>query len=289
MKRTLALLTALCLVLMIPAALAEPGDIAAQTIAAGASLVIDLDGDGTEETVSWEMAPGAYSDESLNLIVSAADGATQRYATGILWGEGVYVADLNGDGTQEILLSGDVMSDDYYTWCLGWDGKALFEVLFPDSGRGDSGDGYFPQGYGLITGISDGGVVELTGSQDVLGTWMASRMVSLGAHDRFEFCDNYLWERADDGVSEEDIWAHRALIVSAPIEYAGEHGCEDGILEPGEKVYVYSTDKQSVAHFITPDDTMGILSISHNYERGWGWLVDGIPEDECFQMIPYAD
>ena len=286
MKRIFILLLALCL-MNLPA-LAEPADIAAQTLAAGEALAIDLDGDGADETVRWEMAPGEYGEDNLTLIVAAADGAEQRYATGIIWGEEIYIVDLNGDGAQEILLSGDVMSDDYYTWCLGWDGAALYEVLFPDSDRGENGDGYFAHGYGLITRISEYGVVELTGTQDVLGTWMASRLVSLGAHDRFEFCDNFTWERAGD-LSDEDIWEHRALIVSKPIEYAGEHGCDDGVLNPGDKVYVYSTDKQSEAHFITPDDTMGILSISQNYEQGWGWLVDGIPEDECFEMIPYAD
>ena len=88
------------------------------------------------------------------------------------------IVDLDGDGQWEILVSGDVMSDDYYTWCLRWDGAALYEVLFPDSGRMDATDGYFAHGYGLITAISEYGVVELTGTQDVLGTWMASRLVS---------------------------------------------------------------------------------------------------------------
>ena len=37
------------------------------------------------------------------------------------------------------------------------------------------------------------------------------------------------------------------------------------------------------------DGVTGVLAIARNYERDCGRLVDGIPEDECFEVIPYAD
>ena len=61
------------------------------------------------------------------------------------------------------------------------------------------------------------------------------------------------------------------------------------MLEPGEKIIIYATDKESYAKFSTRDGLTGTLVISRDYDRGWGCLVDGIPEDQCFESLPYAD
>ena len=284
MKRLLILMLALCLLSGLIAAHAEPD--AHAPIAQGVALAVDLDGDGAEETVCWDMLPCKY-DKCLTVTVTGADGATVTYDTAILGEGAVYVIDLDGDGASEILMTGDVMSDDYYTWCVQYRGGRLFEVLFPDGNRGENTDGYYKQGYGIITRLTDD-VVELTGSQDVLGTWMASRVVRLDSPGRFEFADNFMWERAADNF-DDDLWEYRALTVKAPIAYVGTHGHDSGTLNPGDRLLVYATDKQSEALFVTPDDVTGILSISRNDEQGWGWLVDGVPEEACFEQVRYAD
>lgn len=248
---------------------------------------IDLNGDGVAETVSWAMSPAEY-DTVLALTVAPEGGAPATYFTGILSGGRVYILDMDGDGLSEILLTGDVMSDDYYTWCLQYRDGALFEVLFPDMNRGANTDGYYTQGYGLITGISEY-ALELTGSQDVLGTWMASRWVRLDSPGRFEFCDNFLWERPTQALDDEVwLWENAALTVQAPVAYTGDHGWPSGTLEPGEKIVVYATDKQSEALFFTRDGVTGILSISTYSDQSWGWLVNGVREEECFGRLPYA-
>ena len=290
MKRMFVLALALCVLASCLAALAEGLSLPANCIAPeeNARVQLDLDGDGTAEAVSWAMLPGEY-DTYLTLTVEPVGGASTTYWTDLLYGQ-VYIQDLDGDGRMEILLSGDVMSDDYYTWCLQYRDGALFEVLFPDSNRGRSGDGYFKYGYGQITGITEYGIVDLTGSQDVLGTWMATRRVSLESTGRFEFGDNGLWERAAQAYDDEAwLWEHAALTVKSPVPYIGDHGCDSGILNPGEKILVYATDKESEALFFTEDDITGILSISRNIDQGWGWLVDGVPEEDCFETLFYAD
>lgn len=288
MKRILTLLLALCLLAHALPALAENAGAQPEPLSENTVLSVDLDGDGTEETVSWAMQPGEY-DTMLVLTVEPSGGAPITYWTDLLYGN-VYIQDLDGDGCAEILLSGDVMSDDYYTWCLQYQDGALCEVLFPDSNRGQSGDGYFKYGYGEITNLTEYGVVDLTGSQDVLGTWMATRRVRLDSPGRFEFCDNGLWERPAAAFDDEaHLWEYYALTVKSPIAYVGDHGCDSGILNPGEKILVYATDKESEALFLTEDDVTGILSISRNYDKGWGWLVDGVPEEDCFETLFYAD
>ena len=290
MKRIMVLMLMLCLLAGVPA-LAEAVGNAPLTIAAGEVLAIDLDGDGTDENVTWAMEPGEY-DDAMTLTVAAEDGSVQRYATDIIWGESVYVVDIDGDGAQEILLTGDVMSDDYYTWCLRWDGAALYEVLFPDGERGENGEGYHKQGYGLVDAIGDN-LLSLSGSQDVLGTWFATRTLRLTPYDRFEFNDAGLWMRSLDGYegADDDLWEFAALTVTQSLPYADEHHHDQtiGTLEPGDRILIYASDKKEFAYFASQDGASGVLNISPNYEQGWGWLVDGIPEEECFESVPYAD
>ena len=290
MKRIIAALLVAGMLSLLAPAFAEdislPGDCIALNEDERAQ--VDLNGDGAAETGSWAMCPGEY-DAYLVLTVEPAGGAPASYWTDILYGGRVYIRDMDGDGLSEILLSGDVMSDDYFTWCLQFRNGALLEVLFPDSNRGENGSGYFTEGYGLITGITED-VIELTGSQDALGTWMASRRVRLDSPGRFEFCDNDMWERPARAFDDEaSLWEYAALTVKSPIAYTGAHGCASGTLEPGDRIVVYATDKQSEALFFTPDDITGILSISVNDGQGWGWLVNGVPEEDCFEYIPYAD
>ena len=241
MKRISALLLILCL-LALPA-LAEPEP---AKLALDEPLAIDLDGDGTEETVSWTLEMGEYE-------------------------ECVHV-----------------MSDDYITYCLRWDGAGLYELLFPDCSRAQNTDGYYKEGYGQITAI-DGNRVTLSGSQDMLGTWFAERTVTLSAHDRFEFADDGLWVRNLDGMDDDSLWGYAALTAAVPLEYADAEGNPAGTHQPGDKLLVCATDKETFVRFLTPDGTEGTLAISRNYEQGWGWLVDGTPEEDCFEHIPYAD
>ena len=290
MKRIMVLLLTLCLLAGVPA-LAEAVGNAPLKLAAGELLAIDLDGDGTVENVTWAMEPGEYED-AMTLTVAAEDGSAQRYATDIIWGETVYVVDIDGDGAQEILLTGDVMSDDYYTWCLRWDGAALYEVLFPDGERGENGEGYYKQGYGLVDAVGDN-LISLSGSQDVLGTWFATRTLRLTPYDRFEFNDAGLWMRSLDDYegADDDLWEFAALTVTQSLPYADEHHRDQtvGTLEPGDRILIYASDKKEFAYFASQDGASGALNISPNYEQGWGWLVDGIPEEECFETVPYAD
>lgn len=284
MKRLFSALLVLSLLLASLPALSESAG--PEPLARGAVLTVDLDGDGTDETVSWDLAPGEY-DLCLTLTVTGANGVSQAYPTDIIQVTAVYVCDLDGDAAQEILLTGDVMSDDYYTWCLCWADGALREVLFPDSNRGESAEGYFKYGYGEITAIDDNRIT-LTGSQDMLGTWFASRTLTLTPYYRFEFDDDGLWTRDLEGPEDADRWGYGALTVKTALPYTDDQG-RTGTLEPGAQLMIYATDKREIARFVTRDGVYGTFSIGPDYGQGWGWCIGGIPEADCFELVPYAD
>ena len=285
MKRAFAMLLALAA--MLTPALAEQAPALEGQLAEGETLRIDLDGDGVAEAVSWTMTPADYGDNRLTLTVQPETGKALVYDTDIVWSQAVFVLDLDGDGTVELLLSGDVMSDDYYTACLRYDGSTLYEVLFPDSRRGDSGSGYFRQGYGRVTAIEDGRLT-LSGSQDVLGTWFATRQVRLSPYDRFEFDDDGLWTRDAQDMEDAGLWQYAALTAKVELTYTAPDGSE-APLPAGEKLLVVASDKKETARFITPDGLAGALDISPDYDRGWGWMVNGMGEEACFEYVPYAD
>ena len=285
MKRAFALLLALAA--MLTPALAEEEPTIAGQLAQGETLQIDLDGDGAAEAVRWAVETTEYGVDCLTLTVQPKEGKALVYATDIVWKPEAFALDLDGDGAVELLLSGDVMSDDYYTACVRYDGSALYEVLFPDSNRGDSGSGYFRQGYGRVTAIEDGRLT-LSGSQDVLGTWFATRQVRLSPYDRFEFDDDGLWTRDMVDLDDAELWEYAALTAKIELTYTAPDGSE-ATLPAGEKLLVIASDKQETARFTTPDGRIGAPAISPDYDRGWGWMVNGVGEADCFEYVPYAD
>jgi len=287
MKYATAILLALLLIAAPMTALAEAeAPESPSLLGEGQTLTVDLDGDGAEEEVSWSMVPTEY-DDCLALRVRTAGGEELTYVTEILFQQSVYATDLDGDGAMELLLTGDLMSDDYCTLCLRYGEGELYEVLFPDCTRGDSGTGYYKYGYGLVTELGDGGLT-LTGSQDMLGTWFCSRQMTLTAHDRFEFCDDGLWRRDPQNLEDDEQWQYGALTTRVNLPYVDENG-NAAVLAPGTQLMITATDKEERAWFVTRDGAAGMLSVSFDYERGWGFLVDGVPEDDCLEYVPYAD
>ena len=288
MKQMIAVLLALLLAASAPALAEGTPSTGGSTLPENTQVAADLDGDGLSEHISWAMVPDEY-DSFLTLSVEPEGAETLIYKSEILYAGRVYIVDLNGDGELEILLTGDVMSDDYETICLHYAGGALHEVLFPDMNRGDNTGGYYTGGYGMIVEIGDNALT-LEGSQDVLGTWMACRRVTLTPYERFEFCDNGLWERrlAPD-MKWDDLAEYSLLKVAVPISYTGTLGSPSGTLVTGTRILIYATDKQSFAWFTTQDGVTGKLSISPDYEAGWGMQVNDVPESECFEFVPYAD
>ena len=126
---------------------------------------------------------------------------------------GAFAADLDGDGLMEIMVSGDFYSDDYVTYCFNYtDIGGLMPLWFTGIDRGGYREAYTYDGYGRITGINDD-IITLTGSQDILGTWMASRDF-LFWKGRFELIEDMYMIK-----TTEDDWVDRPLILKQDIFY----------------------------------------------------------------------
>ncbi|MBQ6373275.1 MAG: hypothetical protein IJJ45_02180 [Clostridia bacterium] len=284
MKKTLIMILALALTALCAAALAEDLPWEGGILITDQVQDVDLDGDGSVESVGYAMVPDDF-EPYMQLQVTGADGATVTWDTGVISSEKAWAGDLDGDGVMEIFVWGDVMSDDYYTACVSYKGGRLVPKLFADVNRGENGHGYFKEGYGLLDNVDfDAHTVTLTGSQDMLGTYFMSRTLKLD-DALFEAVDGGVWVRAVNDASWD---GYSVLTAKAAIRYLDPDGVE-GTLQPGDKIQITGTDKMSMATFLAEDGRIGTLRISEDYERGWGSLVDDIPEDDAFEFIPYAD
>lgn len=249
---------------------------------------VDLDGDGVAERIACTEEP-EEDYEGVQVLVTGVDGAPlAAYDCDIAYGCQGWVGDLNGDGQAEILAWGDVMSDDYYTVCLHYIDGRLIPALFADVERGENGNGYYKEGYGYVDALDpQSGTVTLCGSQDVLGTWFATRTLALSADGLFEVADDGRWVRADLPEGE-DAWDSYTCLTVRTTLGCTVNGAAD-TLDPGDRIFITGSDKQFEASFLSRDGRTGTLAIQPDDDQGWGWLVDGIPEADAFEFVPYAD
>ncbi len=258
-------------------------------LAAGQPEQLDLDGDDRAEAVEWRANALNEYDEEVLLTVTDGSGEPISWHSGMLFVQRVYAVDVDSDGAIELFVSGDEMSDDYLTFCLRYADGKLEQLPFANVARGDEGEeAYLDAGYGMVTAFGNG-LVELTGSQDVLGTYFGSRQFAL-REGRFELADDGLWHFANDR-DDEEMWAYRALRLKRDVAatFAEDGGEAKGTLKAGESIRITASDRTSVTWFVTRDGREGFLAIAPNAEQGWGMRVDGIPEEELFESIPYAD
>ena len=187
----------------------------------------------------------------------------------------------------EILLSGDEWSWDFATTCLHYttDGQ-LVPVYFRDAARFPGDEPYAPFGYGMVTGISSDGKITLTGSQDVLGTWMAECVFEL-KDGAFHLEENAVWRRMDS-MDDPDVWEYTALTLKRELPVTLEDGSE-GSIKSGERILITATDRESYAAFVSENGAKGSFPIQRELEYGYGYEINGLFEDEWFEYIPYAD
>lgn len=277
MKRILSII--LALMLLCSAALATEFE-GAVYIQRNTKTEVDLDGDGLNESVTLKME-GVPGEEYLALYLFGADGSFHSYDLYVYWMEEAFALDINGDGIKELFVVCDFYSDDYVTYCFNYtDADGLSTLLFTGMDRFSPGEGYVEGGYGRITDMY-GSTITLTGSQDVVGTWMASRNFVL-TDGRFEMEEGmYMLETA------ESDWENRPLILKQDITVTADG--QPLPLKAGDKLLPVASDRESFVLMTTEGGRSFEFEIAFNEEFGWGWFVNGIYEEDLFEYVPYAD
>lgn len=290
MKKVMALVFAMVFALSF-GAVAEEFDLSMLTdyvVLPGEKVTLDLDGDGSEEIFSCDIAYDDANYTETAMVNVIGDGTGADYLIDMYMAN-FYVLDINEDGIYEIFISGDQMSSDYATICLQFRDGKLLPVLFEDATRGEnSEEALYAYGYGLLM-YAGNGTVELNGSQDILGTYFGSRTFAL-QDDMFVLADDGLWHFTRD-LMDEESWEYAGIVPvkDIPVTFVMDGEETEGVIAAGEKFMVIASDKVSVVQFIMQDGRAGYFAIEPDTEAGYGVKVNGVNEWELFENLPYAD
>ena len=272
----------------------------------------DLDGDGFAERISYETVSGepmGMLDYCL-LSITGADGNEHKAKLDAQWLDTALCYDYDADGRIEIFLSGDVMSDDYESWVLRFDGKELIAAesaipAEPDTeagGKDKNTEGVNasepeavttlqPSFRGTITRVNDNSLI-VTCIIDILGT-RAGTTTFLPASDRFAFDKDpgTAWSFYFDASNEED-WQYIAIETSAEFPVRMDGTSEDATLPIGTRIGITEMNKNGeeyICRFITRSGEEGAITLTFSdKEDDWGYLINGVKEEDCFTQLRYA-
>lgn len=243
---------------------------------------VDLDLDGRMELIDLRAIPGA--DEYPRwAIVLTKDGEERLFQTEIPYDmpHDLWLGDLNEDGAYELFFHGDMASDDYLIYGFRSDLDCLlFEpderaVRWEEPKQSTVFAGY-------IDGFEDGHIV-IEGAVDMLGTHWGVRNFALGD-------DGVIGPVSTVWTFNDEIEADRQLTVTRELTaYKANLRKDPGeafTLKIGEKICPLASDGCERLWFETEEGQGGVLLLTPDKENMW--LIDGIPEAEYFESLPYA-
>lgn len=231
---------------------------------------LDLDADNSDEAVALKAMRSEDSDMD-NYVLTVTDGtASAEFETDIISDCSLWTADVDGDGSPELLLSGNVMSDDYVTYCWKYDGSKLNTVKFADDGgaRSDIFSGW-------IKTIGSGGI-ELGKKCDVLGSY--------GGYRPFEYSGGVLSAAPGSVWSFTDNSQHLKVKSALPVTLSDGTSAS---LKPGDSILLTATDGQSWVSYEDSAGNTGTIAIEIKTDY-WGIYIDGAEDSVYFDQLPYA-
>lgn len=121
---------------------------------------------------------------------------------------------------------------------------------------------------------------------DALGTYSAYRKFHVGTDGMPESDENvYTKVKVSDSKDDE-----MALVSTRelPVTMIKEDGSEENEKLPaGTNYYVRATDQESFVEFELEDGRTCRMSVKKS-DSGWGFTIDGVSEEDCFEFVPYA-
>ena len=233
----------------------------------------DLDTDGAMETVQLLRIWDQYDQQSFILRIQKG---TEVFDTGMDEGElsyppsfnaRIWLADLDADACPEIYFCGDMASDDYVLNAWSCKSGTPEQIPFEDQ--------LFLEA--SILSISEGSL-QLESTQDVLGSYEAVRAYVL--HDGVLVPLGDAWQIVPANTS----YSRLSLVRDLPVTL--DDGTES-TFGPGTILQVTGTDGKSFVDVITGDGVTGRIAITQP-AGDWQWYINGEPELEYFELVPYA-
>lgn len=233
-----------------------------QTVALGKSLQVDLDGDGTEETISVQVG----KEDSATLTV-VSNGKKQQDFQEYFYMADCHVGDADGsDGSKELYLCGDTGSDDYITYQYRLvDGELIRQEL-----------------NGKVLFINENGEISLETVVDLLGSYGA-RTTYRFSNDAFTPASGYTIYKSIGAWQQMPLETKKEGLP-VTLEATGVQT----LLPAGTKLLPVETDRATYVTCEQEDGSLVKVEVARKDGDEWGWNIAGISEDEWFVMVPYA-
>lgn len=233
----------------------------------------DLDGCGTPETVQLLRIWDQYDQQSFVLRIQKGSDV---FDTGFeepdvsypaSFNAHIWLADLDADSYPEVYFNGNMNGDQYVlnVWSL----KTGTPELIPFE------DQIFLEA--AIVSVSEDSI-QLESTQNVLGSYSAIRAYAL--HDGVLTPLGDAWQIVPANTS------YSRLSVVKDIPVMMDDGTES-TFGPGTVLQVTGTDGKSFVDVITSDGVTGRIAVEQP-AGDWQWYIDGEPELEYFELVPYA-
>ena len=233
----------------------------------------DLDGCGTPETVQLLRIWDQYDQQSFVLRVQKGSDV---FDTGFVepdvsypasFNAHIWLADLDANGYPEIYFNGNMNGDQYVlnVWSLKTGTPEL--ILFEDQ--------IFLEA--AIISVSDTSI-QLESTQNVLGSYSAIRAYALQ--------DGVLMPLGDAWQIVPANTSYSRLSVVRDIPVTLDDGTES-VFGPGTVLQVTGTDGKSFVDVITSDGVTGRIAVEQP-AGDWQWYIDGEPDLDYFELVPYA-
>lgn len=233
----------------------------------------DLDGCGTPETVQLLRIWDQYDQQSFVLRIQKGSDV---FDTGFeepdvsypaSFNAHIWLADLDADSYPEVYFNGNMNGDQYVlnVWSL----KTGTPELIPFE------DQIFLEA--AIVSVSEDSI-QLESTQNVLGSYSAIRAYAL--HDGVLTPLGDAWQIVPANTS----YSRLSVVKDIPVML--DDGTES-TFGPGTVLQVTGTDGKSFVDVITSDGVTGRIAVEQP-AGDWQWYIDGEPELEYFELVPYA-
>ena len=163
----------------------------------------------------------------------------------------------------------------------------LYSIIWSSLKSEDILTEYVPKWAGEVESeLNDPDGFYLTRRVDALGTYDAYRKFHVG-ESGMPVAENDVYTKVNVCDSKED----EAALVSTrelPVTMMEADGSEkEEKLPVGTKYYVRATDLENFVDMELSDGRRCRLAVKKS-DKGWGFEIDGVYEEDCFEFIPYA-
>ncbi len=276
-------------------ATAAPVDFSAE-----GTCTADLDGDGTNETITLSDMDANDEFSDYMLVVTTADGTEYKAELDFYSLSAAYAYDFDACGKTELFISGTIENDYGLSFVARFDGTELVfadpeipEEPFDDVDDTDEDEMPEPDTSfdGIITLVQDNAIAVMQ-KVDVLGTYMGTTTYKMDA-DAFRFAKDpeTVWTTAFD-ASSDDSWEFASLTTAAEFPVRMDGTQEDSALPVGTEIGITEVNTADsityTCRFVTRAGEEGTLTTVYNTGDIFGFTINGVSEYECFTYVPYA-